>query len=169
MTGGRAQSRPQGEAPRDPDDGAARPPPDLPTDGRLLAIDYGERRIGLAISDPSQTLAQPLATLVRRRGRRFPMQQLRHHLDTHHPVGIVMGLPRAPDGSEGEQAAAARTAGQLVADKSGLPVAYWDERMSTALALRAVRDLGGGLRNRKEDVDQLAATVLLQNFLDCRR
>lgn len=144
-------------------------PPDLPSEGRLLAIDYGEKRIGLALSDPSQTLAQPLATLTRRRGRRFPMRQLRRHLDDHHPVGVVMGLPRAPDGSEDARAAAARAAGELIAERSGLPLTYWDERMTTARALRAVQELGGGLRHRKADIDPLAATVLLQTFLDSRR
>ena len=54
---------------------------ELPTEGRLLAVDVGEKRIGLAVSDPSQILAQPLATLTRRAGRRFPMRQLREHLD----------------------------------------------------------------------------------------
>ncbi len=135
----------------------------------MLAVDVGEKRIGLALSDPSQTLAQPLATLARRAGRRFPMQRLREQLDTHQPVGIVVGLPLAPDGSEDERAAGARAVGRLIAEKTGLPVCYWDERMTTARALGAIRDLGGNTRGRKGDVDQLAATVLLQHFLDSRR
>jgi putative Holliday junction resolvase len=135
----------------------------------LLAVDVGQKRIGLALSDPSQTLAQPLATLTRRAGRRFPMRRLREHLDAHRPVGVVVGLPLTPDGAEDERAAEARTTGALIAAKTGLPVAYWDERMTTARALGAVRELGGGTRGRKEDVDQLAATVLLQHFLDGRR
>ena len=66
---------------------------DLPLNGRLIAIDWGERRIGVAISDEMQTVARPLATLTRRDGKRFPMQQLRAHLDEQHPVGVVVGLP----------------------------------------------------------------------------
>ncbi len=171
--GGQADRRSDGRGNAPPHDDKTARPPDratvVPPEGRLLGVDHGEKRIGLALSDPSQVIAQPLATLTRRAGRRFPMQTLRRHLDAHHPVGIVMGLPRAPDGSEDDRAAAARAVGRLIGDKTGLPVAYWDERMSTARALRAVKDLGGGLRGRKGDVDQLAATVLLQNYLDSRR
>ena len=141
----------------------------LPTEGRLLAVDVGEKRIGLALSDPGQILAQPLATLTRRAGRRFPMKQLREHIDAHHPVGVVVGLPLTPEGEEEEAAAAARAVGALIGEKTGLPVGFWDERMSTARALGAVRDLGGGTRGRKGDVDQLAATVVLQHFLESRR
>lgn len=141
----------------------------LPGAGRLLAVDIGEKRIGLALSDPSQSLAHPLATITRRAGRRFPMQQLRTHLDEHQPVGVVMGLPIAPSGAEGERAAKARATGELIAEKTGLPVEYWDERMTTARALGAVRELGGKTRGREGNVDQLAATVLLQNYLDSRR
>lgn len=141
----------------------------LPSSGRLLAVDWGTKRIGLALSDPGQTIAQPLATLTRRAGKRFPLRQLRHHLDRHHPVGIVIGLPLESDGSEGEAAGAARATGELIAAKTGLPVAYLDERMTTARALGAIRDLGGSVRGRHGEVDQLAATVLLQTFLDGRR
>lgn len=141
-------------------------PADLPGIGRLLAVDWGEKRIGLALSDPAQTIAQPLATLTRRSGKRFPMQQLQAHIDEHQAVGIVMGLPLESDGSEGGPATAARATGRLIAEKAGLPVIYRDERMTTARALGAVRELGGSTRHRKEEVDQLAATVLLQQFLE---
>ena len=142
---------------------------DLPTKGRLLGVDMGEKRIGLALSDPSQTLAQPLATLTRRAGRRFPMRQLREHLDAHEPVGVVVGLPLTPEGAEDEWTAQARAVGALITEKSGLPVHYWDERMSTARALGAISEMGGTKRGREGDVDQLAATVVLQHFLDGRR
>jgi putative Holliday junction resolvase len=142
---------------------------DLPRSGPLLAIDLGDKRIGLALSDPTQTVAHPLATLQRRPGKRFPLQALRTHLEAHEPAGLVMGLPLTEDGTEDARAAEARETGARLAAKTGLPVAYWDERMTTARALRAVRDLGGGLRGRKADVDKLAATTLLQSFLDSRR
>jgi putative Holliday junction resolvase len=134
-----------------------------------LGVDWGAKRIGLAVSDPAQTVATPLDTLSRRTGKRFPMQRLKSHLDALQPVGIVVGLPLAEDGTEDDQSAAARETGTLIAAKSGLPVAYQDERMTTARALGAVRDLGGTTRGRERDVDQLAATVLLQAFLDGRR
>lgn len=140
----------------------------LPRVGPLLAIDVGERRIGLALSDPDQRLAHPLATLTRRPGRRFPLAALRPHLDDAGVVGIVVGLPLTPDGDEGPAAVAARQVGDLVRDKAGLPVTFEDERFTTARAHGAIRDLGGSTRGRKGDVDRLAATVLLQHFLDRR-
>jgi putative Holliday junction resolvase len=142
--------------------------PSVPAAGRLLAIDLGDKRIGLALSDLSQTLAHPLSTLTRRAGKRFPLKQLRGHLETHRPVGIVFGLPLESDGTEGARALEAREIGTLIQAKADLPVCFFDERMTTARALRAVRHLGGKTRGRKGDVDQLAATTLLQTFLDGR-
>ena len=75
--------------------------------GRLLGVDWGEKRIGLALSDPGQRVAHPLGTLTRRVGQRFPMQRLRAYLDEHAPVGVVVGLPLESDGSEGAAAQAA--------------------------------------------------------------
>lgn len=144
-------------------------PQTIPCPGRVLAIDPGTKRIGLAMSDPTQTIAQPLATLSRRVGKRFPLQSLKVHLDKHQPVGIVVGLPIAPDGSEDERAEAARGLGATIHAKTLLPVVFCDERMTTARALSAVKDLGGKVRGRKAEVDGLAATVLLQAFLDSRR
>jgi putative Holliday junction resolvase len=138
----------------------------LPTTGRLLAVDWGEKRIGLAISDPEQRHAHPLGTLTRRQGRRFPLKQLKTHLDEHAPVGVVFSLPLEDSGDEGPNARRARDEGALVHDKTGLPVEFMDERMTTARALGAVRELGGSTRGREGEVDQLAATVLLQNYLD---
>lgn len=143
--------------------------PEIPAPGRIIAIDPGTKRIGLAMSDPTQTIAQPLATLSRRAGRRFPMQSLKSHLDRHLPVGILIGLPIAPDGSEDQRATGARELGRAINAKTGLPVSFWDERMTTARVLSAVKDLGGQVFGRKAEVDSLAATVLLQNFLDSRR
>ncbi|MFQ5704543.1 MAG: Holliday junction resolvase RuvX [Gemmatimonadales bacterium] len=141
----------------------------LPSDGRLLGMDLGERRIGLALSDPSQTVAQPLVTLTRRSGKRFPLAELRTHLEVHMPVGIVIGLPYDASGTENERTTAARKTGQLVASRTGLPVEFWDERMTTARVLRTIKELGGKVRGRKKEVDALAATVILQTFLESRR
>jgi putative Holliday junction resolvase len=142
--------------------------PAIPADGRLLAVDWGERRIGLAVSDPSQTIAQPLATLTRRSGKRFPMQQLREHIDRETPVAIVVGLPLAASGYEGAAAKAARAAGTLIAAKTGLPVVYVDERMTTARALAIKHEMGGRGRDR-DVIDQVAAAVVLQAFINRRR
>ena len=87
----------------------------------------------------------------------------------HAPSGVVVGLPLTGEGDEEESAAAARVLAGALAERSGLPVELWDERMSTARALAAIREQGGSTRGRKGDVDALAAAVLLQHFLDARR
>jgi putative Holliday junction resolvase len=87
----------------------------------------------------------------------------------HNPVGVVVGLPLSPEGTEGDSAIAAREMATTVARRTSLPLELWDERMSTARALAAIREQGGSTRGRKADVDALAAAVLLQHFLDARR
>lgn len=139
--------------------------------GRLLGVDWGERRIGLALSDESQTLAQPLATLTRRPGKRFPMVQLLAHMTRHEVVGVVVGLPLDEAGAEGKSARAARALADDIGRRAEgkIPVALWDERMTTARVLAAVREMGGSTRGRKDDVDALAAALLLQHYLDSQR
>jgi putative Holliday junction resolvase len=141
----------------------------LPQRGRLLAVDWGEVRIGLALSDESQTLATPLETLVRRKGKRFPLARFLELVMEHRPTGIVVGLPLDAGGEEEASAGAARALAGSLAEQSGLPVELWDERMSTARALAAIREQGGSTRGRKQEVDALAAAVLLQHFLDARK
>lgn len=139
--------------------------------GRLLAVDWGERRIGLALSDEMQVLAQPLTTLTRRAGKRFPMAQLLQHITTHNVVGIVVGLPLDESGAEGDAAHAARDLADAIKRRvgEGLEVTMWDERMTTARVLAAVREMGGSTRGRKDDVDAMAAALLLQHYLDARK
>ncbi|HXL10193.1 MAG TPA: Holliday junction resolvase RuvX [Gemmatimonadales bacterium] len=135
----------------------------------MLAVDWGEKRIGLALSDEGQLLAQPLTTLTRRAGKRFPMRQLLTLLEEHAVIGVVVGLPLAPEGTEGEAARQARELARDIARRAARPVELWDERFTTARALQAVREMGGSARGRKQDLDALAATLLLQHYLDARR
>jgi len=135
----------------------------------LLGVDWGERRIGVALSDESQILAQPLATLTRRAGKRFPMSQLLAYLDARRVVGVVVGLPLDEHGAEGEAALAARALAEDIARRSGRPVELWDERMTTARVRQAIHEMGGKIRGRAADVDALAATLLLQHYLDAKR
>ena len=138
--------------------------------GRLLAVDWGERRIGLALSDESQILAQPLATLTRRAGKRFPMAQLLEAVKKHNVVSIVVGLPLDESGAEGDAAHAARALADDIKGRVGdLEVTMWDERMTTARVLAAIREMGGTTRGRKEDVDAMAAALLLQHYLDAKK
>ena len=125
----------------------------IPATGRILAVDWGEVRFGLALSDETQTIASPLGTLTRRAGKRFPMPAFLELIATHRPVGLVVGLPLTPDGIEGESAAAARELSALLGARTYLPVTLVDERMTTARAHAAIQEQGGSARGRREDVD----------------
>jgi len=145
-------------------------PSNLPTKGRILAVDWGAKRIGLALSDETQMLAQPLTTLTRRAGKRFPMAQLLAEIEKHDVVSIVVGLPLDESGAEGDAAHAARALADDIKRRVGeLQVTMWDERMTTARVLAAIREMGGKTRGRKEEVDAMAAALLLQHYLDSKR
>jgi putative Holliday junction resolvase len=141
----------------------------IPGQGRVMALDWGERRIGVALSDELQMLASPLVTASRRSGKRYPMPALLALVSEHAPVGLVVGLPLTLEGAEGEAAAGARALGALVEARASLPTEYLDERFTTARAHREIQLQGGSVRGRKDDVDALAAAVLLQGWLDARR
>lgn len=135
---------------------------------RVLGIDYGERRIGMAVSDPTRTIAQPLPTLRRRAGRRPPLRAI-EELAAHYDVGaIVLGLPLDLAGYETAFAAEVRRVGEELGRRIGVPVHYVDERLTSVRAERAVRSLGlpKGERERKDRVDAAAAVLILQSWLD---
>ena len=144
--------------------GTARTPP-----GRVLAIDYGERRIGLALSDPTRTIASPAGFILRRAGKRPPVAELLRRAEALEARAFVLGLPLDEHGEETPRSAEVRRVAAALRERSGLPVELVDERYTTAAALRAVREMGGSTRGRKGDVDALAATILLQHALDAAR
>ena len=133
--------------------------------GRWMAIDWGERRIGLAISDPTGTIASPAGAIERRAGKRAPIAELVRRATTLEALGIVMGLPLDGEGEDTPRSLECRRVAHELARRTSLPVALVDERFTTAVALRAVREMGGKTRERKADVDALAATVLLQQAM----
>ena len=133
--------------------------------GRLLAIDYGERRVGLAISDPTGTIASPAGAILRRAGKRPPIAEIVRRAEALEASGFVIGLPLDGNGDETPRCAEARVVGAELTKRTGLPVEFIDERYSTAAALRAIREMGGSPKDRKEDVDSLAATIILQHAL----
>lgn len=135
--------------------------------GRWMAIDWGERRIGLAISDPSGTIASPAGVIERRAGKRAPVAELVRRATALEALGVIMGLPLDGEGEDTPRSLECRRVAAELARRTNLPVALVDERFTTAVALRAVREMGGGSRTRarKGDVDALAATVLLQQAM----
>jgi putative Holliday junction resolvase len=133
--------------------------------GRLLAIDYGERRIGLAISDPSGMIASPAGVIVRRIGKRPPIAEIIRRAEALEAKGFVMGLPLDGNGDETARSTEARSIAAELEKRTGMRCALVDERYTTSAALRAIHEMGGSTRDRKGDVDALAATVLLQHAL----
>ena len=130
-----------------------------------MAIDYGEKRIGLAISDPSGTIASPAGFIVRRAGKRPPIAEIMRRAEALEARGFVMGLPLDGNGDETPRSTEAREIAAKLAERTKLPVELVDERFTTAAARRAIREMGGSSRDRRGDVDALAATVLLQHAL----
>jgi putative holliday junction resolvase len=137
--------------------------------GRLLAVDYGERRIGLAVSDPTGTIASPAGHILRRPGKRPPIAEIVRRAEELGARGFVLGLPLDEAGADTPRASQVRRIAAELERRTGLPVELFDERFTTAAALRAVRELGGSTKGRKGDVDALAATVLLQHALSFSR
>ncbi len=132
---------------------------------RYLALDWGERRIGLAISDPTGTIASPAGFILRRAGKRPPIAEVIRRASALEACGFVVGLPLDDSGGETDRSIEVRAVGVALEARTGLPVILVDERYTTAIALRTVRELGGKTRDRAGDVDSLAATVLLQHAL----
>jgi putative Holliday junction resolvase len=139
--------------------------------GRILAVDLGEKRVGIAISDPTRTIARPLTTLARRVGKRAPVQAILDLCREHEVTGIVVGLPLALSGEDTDWTREVRAFAARLAERAGLPVHLLDERFSSVVAERAVRSIGlkRTAREERERVDAGAAAVILQAFLDGQR
>ena len=133
--------------------------------GRLLAIDWGDKRIGLAVSDELGMLASPAGVIARRLGKRPPIAEIMRQGDALGIAGYVFGLPIDPSGNETPRSQEVREAAAKLASRQPLPVRLVDERFTTSAALRSIKAQGGSTRGRKEDVDALAAAILLEGVL----
>ena len=143
---------------------------DLPTTGRLLAIDLGEVRVGLALSDPGQVVASPAETLEVPRGQDGPaLDALVGAAERHEAVGLIVGQPKLLDGREGDAAKRARWFAERLTARTGLPVVLWDERFSTTEAERVMLEQDASRAERRSSIDRVAAAVLLQGVLESRR
>lgn len=136
--------------------------------GRLLGVDYGAKRIGLALSDPTRTLASPYATLTRRSGKRPPWTDLKRVVEEQEVSEIVVGLPLSLAGDEGDWCAEVREFGRKLGERTDRPIHFQDERMTSVLAESAIRQIGlpKSKRESKERIDAAAAAILLQNYID---
>jgi putative Holliday junction resolvase len=134
----------------------------------VLAIDPGTVRLGLALSDPSGTIAQPLSVL-QRRSEAEDLSALARLVDEHAVEMIVVGLPRTMDGRLEAAAKDAQAFGARVGERTGRPVAYWDERLTTVAAERFLIEQGKRRNKRRQEIDRVAATLMLQGYLDYQR
>ncbi len=132
---------------------------------RLLAIDWGDKRIGLAISDELGMLASPAGTIVRRAGKRPPIAEIIRRAELLNATGFVFGLPLDSTGDETDRTREIRDVANKLSARQSLPVRLVDERFTTSAALRSIKAQGGSTRGRKDDVDALAAAILLEGVL----
>jgi putative Holliday junction resolvase len=137
----------------------------LPPSGALLGIDLGSKTIGLATSDVRRQIASPLLT-IRRTKFRADAAALLAEAGRHAAVGIVIGLPLNMDASEGPRAQATRAFARNLAALTELPIAFWDERLSTAAVTRTLIAADASRKRRAALVDKLAAAYILQGALD---
>lgn len=134
----------------------------------IIGIDLGKARTGLSICDKAEMLAVPLCVLTERNRERLVELVYSKAKDAGAQV-VVIGLPRNMDGTEGESAKSAREFGALFSEKSGIEIDYIDERGTTITAHGYLNDTNVRGKKRKQTVDSVAATVILQNYLDKRK
>jgi putative holliday junction resolvase len=136
-------------------------------EARILALDVGEKRIGLAVSDPLGITAQGLGVLLRQNPESDQARLLEMVRD-YRIREVLVGLPRHMDGRPGKQAAAVLELAQSLADALGVKVTPWDERLTTVEAERVLLQADMSRRRRRRVVDQLAAVIILQSYLEYR-
>lgn len=138
---------------------------DLPESGRLIGLDVGGKRIGVAVSDEGQILSSPWGMVEQ--GKRAIDEIGRIALEIG-AVAVVAGLPTGMSGREGAQAAETRRFADSVAEALDLPLSYWDERLTSSQAERMLIDAGMRRKDRRGQIDALAASLMLQSYLDAR-
>lgn len=133
--------------------------------GRLMGLDVGDKRLGVALSDELGLTAQPHKTLERKNTRQ-DFEQLRGIVKEYQVVAIVVGLPRNMNGTMGRQAGLVSDFAGKIEKDLGVPVILWDERLSTVAAERVLLDADVSRAKRKNRVDRIAAALILQGYLD---
>lgn len=163
--------------PPEPESGLPNPAPETPEAatfpappayGRLLGIDYGDKRIGFAISTPEQTISSPIENYSRRT-LALDLKQIRHWCEEYVVKGIVIGLPIHMNGLESQKSAHCRRFAVWLYQQIGLPTAMHDERCTTAVVIDHLIELDLSRKQRKKKLDMLAAQVLLESYLNSRQ
>ena len=137
----------------------------LPANRAIAGLDLGDKTIGVAISDLRRQVATPV-TIIRREKFTLDAQRLLELLSARLVTGIVLGLPLNMDGSAGPRVQSTQAFARNLEKLTQLPITYWDERLSTVAAERALLEADASRKRRKEVIDQVAAGYILQGFLD---
>lgn len=133
--------------------------------GRLAGLDYGTKTIGVSISDTMQTISTGLETIKRTKFKNDAARLL-EIIEEHEIKALVIGLPLNMDGTEGPRVQSTKAFARNLANITSLPLIFWDERMSTQAAERALLEADSSRKRRKEVIDKMAATYILQGALD---
>jgi len=137
----------------------------LPVTQALIGLDLGTKTIGVAISDSFQTVATPMETIKRKKFG-IDAARLLEIIDHRSVGGIILGLPRNMDGSEGPRCQSTRAFARNLSQLIAIPIGYWDERLSTVAAERALLEADTSRKRRSEVIDHVAASFILQGMLD---
>ena len=135
---------------------------------RIMAIDYGDARTGVALSDPTGFLAGQ-TFLIKSRKQEVVLEELAALVQRQGAQELVMGYPRNMDGTLGPRAEKYAAFARRLEEATGLPVALWDERRTTGDAHRILGEQGVRAKNRKDKIDSVAATLILEGYLDWKR
>lgn len=135
---------------------------------RILGLDVGEKRIGVAISDPLGWTAQGLTTIQRSNSELEDIETVLEIVKKYQVTSIVVGLPRNMNGTYGPQTEYIKNFAEKLAQKTQVKIDFWDERLTTVAAERALLEADLSRKRRKKVVDKVAAVVILQNYLDCK-
>lgn len=138
---------------------------DIRIEGRILGLDIGEKRIGIAMSDPLGIIASPL-TQINRTGTQPAIEAILELIGQHGIVRIVAGLPYSNDGSKGKQAELVGSFLKKLSERLDIPLETWDERFTTVAARDKMIEAGIGREKGKGKIDAIAAAVILQDYLD---
>jgi putative Holliday junction resolvase len=133
-----------------------------------MAIDLGDKRIGIALSDPSRSLAAGFS-VIKRTSRQSDFEKIAHIAEENDVVQIIVGLPTLPSGEEGSRAAWARDYASALSSALGIQVELWDESLTTVDAEANLRSRGYGPIRRRDRVDSVAAAFILQSYLEASR
>jgi putative Holliday junction resolvase len=131
---------------------------------RILGIDHGEARIGLALSDELGMFAHPLETVVVKKTE--PVHRIGEIVKREKVALLVLGMPRNMDGSYGPAAEKVKAFAEVLKQRTGLEIKFWDERMTSTAAQRALHDSGRNVKSGRRVIDQVAAQIILQSYLD---